>query len=71
MVLPPRAMLLLYTDGLVEDRRLPVDHGLATLRRAAGSATTPEELCQVALAALGRDTQHDDDTAVLAVALDD
>jgi GAF domain-containing protein len=71
VVLPPRAMLLLYTDGLVEDRGLPVDHGLATLRDAAGSATTPEELCQVALAALGRDTQHDDDTAVLAVALDD
>jgi serine phosphatase RsbU (regulator of sigma subunit) len=71
VVLPPRAMLLLYTDGLVEDRVLPVDHGLATLRDAAGSATTPEELCQVALAALGRDTQHDDDTAVLAVALDD
>ncbi len=71
VVLPPRAMLLLYTDGLVEDRGLPVDHGLAALSRAAGSATTPEELCQVALAALGRDTQHDDDTAVLAVALDD
>ena len=43
----------------------------ARANRAAGSATTPEELCQVALAALGRDTQHDDDTAVLAVALDD
>ncbi len=70
VVLPPGAMLLLFTDGLVEDRQLPVDHGLETLRLAIASARTPEEMCDLASAALGRDTQHDDDTAILAVSMD-
>ncbi|MGK2882378.1 MAG: SpoIIE family protein phosphatase [Mycobacterium sp.] len=33
VVIPPRATLLLYTDGLVERRRASLDHGIA---RAAG-----------------------------------
>jgi serine phosphatase RsbU (regulator of sigma subunit) len=70
LVLPPGAMLLLYTDGLVEDRQLPVDHGLETLRSAVASARSPEQMCDQALVALGRDSQHDDDTAMLAVARD-
>jgi serine phosphatase RsbU (regulator of sigma subunit) len=69
VTLPEGAMILLYTDGLVEDRQLPVDAGLETLRAAVEGVTTPEQMCDVALAALGRDTQHDDDTAVLAVSL--
>ena len=70
VTLPPGAMLLLYTDGLVEDRQLPVDHGLETLRSAVASTRDPEQMCDQALIALGRDAQHDDDTAMLAVALE-
>jgi serine phosphatase RsbU (regulator of sigma subunit) len=62
-------MLLLYTDGLVEDRVLPVDAGMETLRAAVTDVTDPEQMCDRALAALGRDSQHDDDTAMLAVSL--
>jgi GAF domain-containing protein/anti-sigma regulatory factor (Ser/Thr protein kinase) len=61
------ATVLLYTDGLVEDRRLPIDDGLATLAAAATVSREPELLCDRALVALGRDTEHDDDTAMLAV----
>jgi serine phosphatase RsbU (regulator of sigma subunit) len=67
LTVPPGSTLLLYTDGLVEDRELPVDIGLEKLRAAVADVATPEEMCDRALAALGRDTQHDDDTAVLAV----
>lgn len=63
------ATVLLYTDGLVEDRRLSIDQGLATLAEAARAAHEPEQLCDRALVALGRDTEHDDDTAMLAVHL--
>ena len=61
--------LLLFTDGLVEDRDLAVDDGMARL--AAGLATarpaTAEAACAAALRVMGRDRAHDDDTAVLAV----
>lgn len=67
--LPEGATLLLFTDGLVESRNLPIDRGLEVLLMAAASDGSPEELCERALAALGRDTAHEDDTAVLAVAL--
>ena len=38
MTLPSGATLALYTDGLVESRTRPLDHGLAALRDALGSA---------------------------------
>jgi len=63
------ATMLLYTDGLVEDRRLPIDEGMATLAGAATVSREPELLCDRALVALGRDSEHDDDTAMLAVHL--
>ena len=59
--------VLLYTDGLVEDRWLPIDDGLATLAAAASTSHDPELMCDRALVALGRDTEHDDDTAMLGV----
>ncbi|MDQ4084403.1 MAG: SpoIIE family protein phosphatase [Actinomycetota bacterium] len=67
VTLPEGATVLLYTDGLVEDRRLPIDEGLATLAAAATVSREPELLCDRALVALGRDSEHDDDTAMLAV----
>jgi GAF domain-containing protein/anti-sigma regulatory factor (Ser/Thr protein kinase) len=68
--LPVGSMLLLYTDGLVESRVRPVDVGMEALRAAARGLSDPEDLCEKALVALGRDNAHDDDTAMLAVRLD-
>ena len=64
------ALLLLYTDGLVESRDSPVDSGLARLLAAMSAPVGDiEQVCDRVLVALGRDGGHDDDTAVLAVQL--
>ena len=68
--LRPSSTVLLYTDGLVEDRTRPVDVGMEQLRVAARGVTDPEALCERVLAALGGGEGHDD-TAMLAVALPD
>ena len=68
--LAPGGSLMLFTDGLVEGRQLPVGDGLEMLREAMhGTDASPEELCDRALQAMGRDLTHDDDTALLAVRL--
>jgi serine phosphatase RsbU (regulator of sigma subunit) len=69
ITLPEESTLLLFTDGLVEDRHRPVEVGMESLRTAAVRVTDPETLCDRALSSLGRDSAHDDDTAMLAVAL--
>ncbi len=70
IVLRPGSLLLLYTDGLVEDRGASLDDGLRRLVEGMSSLPQTAELsCARALAALGRDGGHDDDTAVLAVLL--
>ena len=65
----PGSTLLLFTDGLVEDRHRPVDEGMELLRAAGTSAggAAPDAICDEALTALGRSVEHDDDTALLAV----
>ncbi|MCK9927676.1 SpoIIE family protein phosphatase [Frankia sp. Mgl5] len=65
--LEPGSILLFFTDGLVEDRKRPVDEGMNLLRVAATAAASPDQLCDQALAALGRLAGPDDDTALLAV----
>lgn len=70
LVLEPGSTLLLYTDGLVEDRARPIDEGLELLRRSATPDLPPEELCDLLLAALGRTGDNDDDVAMLAVRLE-
>jgi PAS domain S-box-containing protein len=61
--------LLLFTDGLVEDRDVPVATGLRQLADAFEGRlpATAEDACSEALRTMGRDTSHDDDTAVLAL----
>ncbi|MFE5483638.1 SpoIIE family protein phosphatase [Streptomyces sp. NPDC056527] len=63
--LPEGSTLVLYTDGLVEDRGRDIDEGLELLRRAvAHPGRSPEETCRAALECLlpGRPR---DDVAVL------
>ena len=63
--LPRGAVMLLYTDGLVERRDVPLDQRLEQLR-AAVSADDPEVVCRNVMHRL-IDAPTDDDIAVLAV----
>ena len=70
--LPEGALILLYTDGLVEGRAQPVEEGMLALRNAVADvrdlrADGVEELCDELLRAMGRDGRPDDDSALLAV----
>ncbi|WP_051581237.1 SpoIIE family protein phosphatase [Pseudonocardia acaciae] len=65
--LPPGSTLLLYTDGLVERRRVSIDVGIdAAAALLAGAAeTTPDDVSDQLLAELRPDGGYDDDVAVL------
>ncbi|MEU6550791.1 SpoIIE family protein phosphatase [Streptomyces sp. NPDC046915] len=65
--LPEGSQLVLYTNGLVEDRGRDIDVGLASLRRALGGAggRAPEETCQAVINAL-KPAHRSDDIALLA-----
>jgi chemotaxis family two-component system sensor kinase Cph1 len=69
LTLPPDAVLLLHTDGLVESRDEDVADALALLRRLGPEAmrSTPEEFVDLVLDACGGIGQ--DDTTLLAVRL--
>ncbi len=57
--------LVLYTDGVIEDRNRDIDTGLAMLHDAlTGPGRTPEETCQAVLDAL-LPTRPSDDIALL------
>jgi serine phosphatase RsbU (regulator of sigma subunit)/PAS domain-containing protein len=64
--LPEGSQLVLYTDGLVEDRARDLDAGLDALRRALEEAggRTPEESCRAVIDAL-RPAHPSDDIALL------
>jgi PAS domain S-box-containing protein len=68
---PDGAVLLLYTDGLVEGRTQPVEDGMLALRNAVASvaADDVDQLCDALLRAMGRDGRPDDDSALLAVSM--
>jgi serine phosphatase RsbU (regulator of sigma subunit)/PAS domain-containing protein len=70
--LPAGCSLVLYTDGLVEDRRLALDRGLTELRHAVQSAPTnePEQLVEHILNAQVGPSPRSDDVAILALTLD-
>ena len=69
-VVAPGSLLVLYTDGLVEQRGLDPDAGLERLRRAVESATgaDADAVCDDLLEALDG-TERDDDVALLVVRL--
>jgi serine phosphatase RsbU (regulator of sigma subunit) len=71
-LIPASSSLLLYTDGLVEDRRYSIDRGLQDLRNAVRSAPTrdPQQLLDHILAADVGPRPRSDDVAVLALTMD-
>ncbi|MFF8288951.1 SpoIIE family protein phosphatase [Streptomyces sp. NPDC016309] len=67
-VLPPLSTLVLYTDGLIESPRHPLDHGMERLRRHAASLAhrSPESFIDL-LMERTRPVDNDDDVAVLVI----
>jgi PAS domain S-box-containing protein len=64
--IPAGATVVLYTDGLIEDRRWPIDQGMEALRRALiEMRLPPEAVCDHVLGALGRRDGAEDDIALL------
>ncbi|HET7407925.1 MAG TPA: SpoIIE family protein phosphatase [Mycobacteriales bacterium] len=70
-VMPRGSVLLLYTDGLVETRSWPLDHGLGLLRRAMAALPPDADLTAVLDAALELvpTGSRGDDVAVLAASV--
>jgi anti-sigma regulatory factor (Ser/Thr protein kinase) len=65
--LPEGSRLVLYTDGLVEDRARDIDVGLELLRQAlAGPDRTPEQTCDTVLAELLPQVPKDDIALLVA-----
>ena len=69
--LPDGCSLVLYTDGLIEDRRYTLDRGLTELCQAIQSAPTtdPEHLVEHVLCASVGPNPRGDDVAILALTL--
>ncbi len=65
VTLAPHERLLLYSDGLVESRRLPLGQGLAKL--AASVQAAPNETLDTLVAAV--DPAADDDISIISVEL--
>ena len=65
---PEGATVVLYTDGLIEDRERTIDAGLELLRESLrGVDVAPEALCDHVLRALGREAGGEDDIALLVM----
>lgn len=63
---PAGETVVLYTDGLIEDRRRNIDTGLELLRRAVtGVSLAPEALSDHLLVELERERGGEDDVALL------
>ncbi len=68
MEIAPRAILVAYTDGLVERRGELLDVG--TRAAAAGGASTRHPLLDQLVAGLARELpgeEHSDDTAIVGI----
>ncbi|MFI2185100.1 SpoIIE family protein phosphatase [Streptomyces sioyaensis] len=66
--LPEASRLVLFTDGLVEDRNRDLDEGMALLSRTLSDhpGRTPEETCEAALSVLLPDRPSDDIALLVA-----
>src|SRR5262249_49373623 len=67
--LAPGARLLLYTDGLIEDRRRDIAEGFSALARVMrrSPAQTAERTCQFVQTAMLRTRTRTDDVCILAI----
>ncbi len=65
--LEPGSTVVLYTDGLVEERGVSIDAGLQALRRAAQYPADPEDLCDHLVDSMLAIHPAHDDIAVLAL----
>ena len=65
--LEPGSTIVLYTDGLVEERGVSIDAGLEALRQAARDPGHPEELCDHLVDSMLSIHPAHDDVAVLAL----
>ncbi len=67
LTLPPRTTLLLYTDGLVERRRVPLDQGIARAAEIVrdGGASSLDELASELMSSLAPSGGYQDDVAML------
>lgn len=70
--LPAGAVLVAFSDGLVERRRLEVTSGMAHLAEVVAAVGTdePDAVCDAALAAMADLAPFEDDVAVLCVRRD-
>ncbi|MEU5592730.1 SpoIIE family protein phosphatase [Streptomyces sp. NPDC020298] len=67
VLLPEGSSIVLYTDGLVEDRHHDIDERIERLRRAVAPAgRTPEQMCQAAMDAMLPGPPRDDVALVVA-----
>ncbi|MFI9259480.1 SpoIIE family protein phosphatase [Streptomyces sioyaensis] len=66
--LPEASRLVLFTDGLVEDRNRDLDEGMALLSRTLSDhpGRTPDETCEAALSALLPERPSDDIALLVA-----
>ncbi|WP_406438542.1 SpoIIE family protein phosphatase [Streptomyces sp. NBC_00631] len=67
VVLAEGSGIVLYTDGLIEDRREDIDEGIERLRRAlAVAGRTPDQMCQAAMDAMVPGASRDDVALIVA-----
>ncbi|MFI6244789.1 SpoIIE family protein phosphatase [Streptomyces sp. NPDC051016] len=67
VLLPEGSSIVVYTDGLVEDRHHDIDERIERLRRAVEPAgRTPDQMCQAAMDAMVPGPPRDDVALVVA-----
>lgn len=67
IVLEPQGALLLFTDGLIERRGMPLDDALAFVEGLVIARASAGEIRTAVLDAMVAGEDHDDDVAVLAL----
>jgi serine phosphatase RsbU (regulator of sigma subunit) len=66
--IPVGATVVLYTDGLIENRQQPIDAGMEALRQALIEIRLPPDaVCDHVLDTLDRRTGAEDDIALLVM----